>query len=74
MPLNKDRLKNRIIAVIEKCQKENDNPDASKINFAEELASAVVEEIKQSKIIYINGLVAPSGGGMVTGEFKCEIQ
>ncbi|QYS86303.1 hypothetical protein JJC03_15460 [Flavobacterium oreochromis] len=67
MPLNEQRLTNKIVAILDECQQENDNPNASKQNFASKLAKAIIEEIKEAKINYTTGLVAPSGGGPVTG-------
>lgn len=67
MALNETRLANKIIAVMDECQKETNDPNASKVNFATKLAKAIVEEIKEAKINYTTGLTAPSGGGLVTG-------
>ncbi|MRJ11535.1 hypothetical protein EDL98_10710 [Ornithobacterium rhinotracheale] len=70
--LNENRLKNKIIAAMDKCQKEEDNPNRSKEQFASDLARAIVEEIKELKIIYSAGLTAPNGA--VTGKINAKIE
>ncbi|MXV37670.1 hypothetical protein GO491_03095 [Flavobacteriaceae bacterium Ap0902] len=65
MALNKDRLKNKIIATMQQIRTEEDNPEQSMEKFADELALAIVEEIKQITINYTSGLMAPNGA--VTG-------
>ncbi|WP_444724856.1 hypothetical protein [Ornithobacterium rhinotracheale] len=57
-----------------KCQKEEDNPNRSKEQFASDLARAIVEEIKDLQIIYTSGLIAPSSGGTVTGKINAKIE
>jgi hypothetical protein len=61
MALSETRIANKIIAIIDELQQETDDPNGSKENFAKKLAQVIVEEIKEAKIIYINGLVAPNG-------------
>lgn len=73
MALNEERLKNKIIAIIEECQQEETDPNASKTYFATNLAKAIVEEIKEAKLTYSSGLIAPSGGGSVTGNLNSVI-
>ncbi|MCJ1809914.1 hypothetical protein [Flavobacterium covae] len=55
---------------MDECQQETTDPNQSKVNFANKLAKAIVEEIKQAKINYTTGLVAPPGGGAVTGNLN----
>ncbi|MRJ09157.1 hypothetical protein EDL99_09840 [Ornithobacterium rhinotracheale] len=74
MALNTERLKNKIIAAMDKCQKEEDNPNRSKEEFASDLARAIVEEIKELQIVYTAGLIAPSSGGPVTGKINAKIE
>lgn len=50
MATSEERLKNKIIKVMDECGKENDNPQDSKEKFAEALAKAVIHEIKQMTI------------------------
>lgn len=64
MALNIARLKQKIVDVMMEIRTETDDPDNSMNEFAQELATAIVEEIKQITIIAI----APSGGGPVTIE------
>lgn len=68
MALNKDRLKNKIKTVMEEIRTEENNPDQSMEKFANDLATAIVEEIKELKINYTSGLTAPNGA--VTGSLE----
>lgn len=61
MPLNQNRLANKIVIILDGLQQETDNPNASKINFSNQLAKAIVEEIKEASINYTDGLIAPNG-------------
>ncbi|MDO5608250.1 MAG: hypothetical protein Q4G08_07345 [Capnocytophaga sp.] len=72
MALDTNRLKTKIIAAMDKCQKETDDPNRSKEQFAESVATAIVEEIKELKIIYTAGLTAPNGA--VTGVINAKIE
>jgi len=57
MPTSEDRLKNKIIQVMDQCAAENDNPQQSKEKFAEAVAKAVIFEIKNMTIT----ATAPNG-------------
>lgn len=57
MALNKERLKQKIIKIMDICGKETDNPKQSKETFAEELSEAIIEEIKNITIT----ATAPNG-------------
>ena len=57
MPTSEERLKNRIIEVMDECGLEENSPEDSKIKFAEELAKAVIFEIKNMTIT----ATAPNG-------------
>ena len=71
MALDKDRLKAKIKQLLEDMMtRENDSID----EFADRLAQAVVDEVKEATIVYQTGLVAPSGGGAVTGTFNGNLQ
>ncbi|MRI64524.1 hypothetical protein EDM00_11085 [Ornithobacterium rhinotracheale] len=72
--LNENRLKNKIVAAMDKCQQEEDNPNRSKEQFAGDLARAIVEEIKALQIHYTSGLIAPPSGGAVTGMINAKIE
>ncbi|MCK0206223.1 hypothetical protein [Ornithobacterium rhinotracheale] len=72
--LNENRLKNKIISAMDKCQTEEDDPNRSKEQFATDLAQAIVEEIKELQIVYTSGLIAPSSGGAVTGKINAKIE
>lgn len=71
MSLNQARLKNKIVSVLNECQQEDNDPDSSKTLLADRLATAIIEEIKQLKINYTTGLVAPNGA--VTGTITATI-
>lgn len=73
MSLNQERLKNKIATVLDECQQETTDPNESKNKLADRLATAIIDEIKQLKITYSNGLVAPSGAGPVTGSLNVTI-
>lgn len=57
MPTSEDRLKNKIIAVMDECGIEENDPQSSKEKFAEKLAQAVIFEIKNMTIT----ATAPNG-------------
>lgn len=69
MPLDETRLSNKIKAVLNQTRQETDDADASRDALADDLAKAIVEEIKELTIIYTTGLTAPSGPvtGSLTG-------
>ncbi|MFA7448817.1 MAG: hypothetical protein WCY77_10295 [Weeksellaceae bacterium] len=58
MALDPNRLKNKIAGIMEEMlTRENTSID----EFSTRLAIAIVEEIKESTIIYTSGLTAPNG-------------
>ncbi|WP_312395736.1 hypothetical protein [Chryseobacterium sp.] len=57
MPTSEDRLKEKIIQVMDQCSAEIDNPQQSKEKFAEAVAKAVIFEIKNITIT----ATAPNG-------------
>ncbi|MCT4238476.1 hypothetical protein ATE49_04325 [Elizabethkingia miricola] len=57
MATSEDRLKNKIIQVMDQCGSEENNPQDSKEKFAEKLAQAVIFEIKNMTIT----ATAPNG-------------
>lgn len=59
--LDEQRLATKIESVFDDCQQETDNPNSSKTLLAQEIAKAVVEEIKELKINYISGLTTTAG-------------
>ena len=67
MPLLKARLKEKIkeAFVAEQSEKVNHNDSLDRIS--DKLAAAIIEEIQLLKVNYITGLIAPSGGGPITG-------
>ena len=65
MALNKIQLKNEIKSILEDMEtRETD----SKQEFAERLADAIDSYVRQIDVIYVAGLVAPTGP--VTGTFQ----
>jgi len=71
MALNKDRLKNSIKQTMQDMMTRE---QTSIEEFADRLAQAIVDEVKEAAIVYQSGLVAPSGGGPVTGTFNGNLQ
>lgn len=68
MALNKDRLKEAIkTAYLTAQDVDTDREDALEV-FADNLSSAIVDEIKQLSITYTSGLLA--GSANVTGTFN----
>jgi hypothetical protein len=64
MALNKENLKNNIIQIITDMRARKDNSDNE---FAERLATAIDDYVKDAEIVYKSGLTAPNGP--VTGTF-----
>lgn len=57
MPTSEERLKSKIIEVMDECGLEENSPEDSKTKFAEALAKAVILEIKNMTIT----ATAPNG-------------
>lgn len=57
MATSEDRLKAKIIAVMDECGVEENDPQSSKMKFAEKLAQAIIFEIKNMTI----AATAPNG-------------
>lgn len=68
--LDKNRLKGKIRAAFEYEQNEEEDANSSLDRIADKLATAIIDEIKELKINYSSGLVAPSSGGVVTGNLN----
>jgi len=67
MALAQSRLKAKIKAAFEAEQSEEVNHNNSLDRISDRLATAIIEEIQFLTVNYITGLIAPSGGGPVTG-------
>lgn len=67
MALNEQRLANKIIQVMEQCQLEEDNPNASLQNFARELAKAIIEELELADVV---GICPTNGGPLTEGKIQ----
>lgn len=50
MPTSEERLKSKIIEVMDECGLEENSPEDSKTKFAEAIAEAVIFEIKNMTI------------------------
>lgn len=81
MALSKTRLKARFVEILTAEATNNQlNPSdhapilAAIDRIADGFASAVVDEIKETKVIYTTGLATPPGGGAVTGTLNHTIQ
>lgn len=68
MSLDKDRLKQKIKEAFQAEQSEEQDANASLENISDKLAQAIIEEIKELKINYTTGLIAPNGA--VTGSLS----
>lgn len=71
MALDQTRLKDKIKAALKAEQSEEADAELSLDRISEKLAIAIIDEIKQLKINYTNGLVSPSGA--VTGTVNATI-
>ena len=67
MPLNEQRLEQKIVDVMEQCQQETDDPNQSLRNFARELARSIVEELQEADVI---GFCPPNGGALAQGKIQ----
>ncbi|MDM1070894.1 hypothetical protein HX001_00140 [Empedobacter brevis] len=67
MPLNEQRLEQKIVDVMEQCQQETDNPNQSLRNFARELAKAIIEELQEADVV---GVCPPNGGILTEGKIQ----
>ena len=71
MALNKTALKNKIVSIMtDMLERENTSIE----EFAARLSDGIDDYVKEATIVYQNGLVAPSGGGAVTGTFNGTLQ
>lgn len=69
MPLNKTQLEQQFKTIL------SDPKTESNVNaVAAALANAVDVYVKGALIVYTSGLIAPSGGGPVTGSFVGNLQ
>lgn len=67
MALNKEQLKQGIKSILmDMITREEDSFE----EFAERMADKIDEFVKTADINYSTGLIAPSGGGAVTGTFE----
>lgn len=69
--LDENRLKNKLMVAFSEEEEYLDSA-AAKERVAQRIAKAIIEEIKELKIIYTSGLTAPSGP--VTGTLNHEVQ
>jgi len=71
MALDSNRLKAKIKEAFEAEQQEQNDHNTALDRIADKLAQAIVEEIKQLRINYSSGLLAPNGA--VTGTINASI-
>ena len=67
MPLNKVTLKNKLVQIFSQ-----EGTESNVEQVAQQLADAIDEYVKEAKIVYTAGLVAPNGP--VTGTFNGNLQ
>jgi len=72
MSLSIQRLKEKIKLAFEAEQTEEEDYNASLDRISEKIATACIEEIREAKITYIDGLIAPNG--TVTGTINHTIE
>lgn len=70
MALNKEELRGNIIGIMEDMLSRE---DTSIEEFAERLSDAMDVFVKGADVNYQDGLIAPSGGGAVTGVLNTTI-
>lgn len=69
MALNKNALKNNIKTLMSEMRERTENADEE---YADRLATAIDDYVKQAKIVYQTGLTAPQGP--VTGVFQGNLE
>lgn len=67
MPLNKVILKNKLVQIFSQ-----EDTESNVEQVAQQLADAIDDYVKEAKIVYTAGLVAPNGP--VTGTFNGNLQ
>lgn len=67
MPLNKVTLKNKLVQIFSQ-----EDTESNVEQVAQQLADAIDDYVKEAKIVYTVGLVAPNGP--VTGTFNGNLQ
>ena len=67
MPLNKVTLKNKLVQIFSQ-----EGTESNVEQVAQQLADAIDDYVKEAKIVYTAGLVAPNGP--VTGTFNGNLQ
>lgn len=71
MALNKAGLKSGIVTLLTEMRSKDEVSDDQ---YAERLATLIDDYVKTATIKYNTGLVAPSGGGIVTGTFTGNLE
>ena len=69
MALSKATIKGEIKSAFTAVMEQEQNRDGAIDTVADKIATAVINAIKSATITYTTGLVAPTGGGPVTGAF-----
>lgn len=67
MPIVESRLKSSIVAAIEQCQQETQDPNNAKDILASAIARAVVAELSAADVI---GVCPPNGGPLANGKLQ----
>ena len=69
--LDENKIKEDIAQAFTQVMHEaSDDREGAIRRVAAQLAQAVVEAIRSAEVVYTSGLVAPAGGGAVTGKFE----
>lgn len=71
--LNKVQLATELQAAMDAVSDVNVEPSVLRQQYAEAMANAIDNYVKQAAIVYVAGLIAPPGGGPVTGTFSGQL-
>lgn len=74
MALNKSSLQSAIKSAYKNMKDSDGDEEATLDTLSGKLAEAIDTYVKAATIVYSTGLIAPPGGGPVTGAFTGQLQ
>lgn len=74
MSLDKGKLEKRLTQLFDNTIGANVDAEQAKSEFIKGLVEAIDDYTSKVEIIYTTGLVAPPGGGAVTGTFEHKVK
>ncbi|MFS2189810.1 hypothetical protein ACCC92_24250 [Mucilaginibacter sp. Mucisp84] len=74
MSLNKEQLEEDLSGLFDDTLADQGSEADSKELFVKRLAGIIDGYVKSAKVVYSGGLIAPSGGGAVTGTINHTIE